>query len=171
MNFLKDPWPFWLSGLIIGIQMPLMYYFFNNGPGTSSGSANLLKLIIPKSKLKWLNTERVNPVFNRNFYFIIGIILGGFISKSLSGDFKFTFDTGLFSQNVSFSFIVQLFWYFLGGTIIAIGARFADGCTSGNSIHGMSTLQPSGFVASMGFMFSAVVITWLMHFTILKGVM
>lgn len=166
---IKGPWPFWLSGLVIGVQIPLMYYVFNAGPGTSSAYGNVVKLLAPKSKLSWFQSARFQERFNGNFFFVLGIVLGGFLSHRLAGAPLFQWDMGLFSTATGLPFLAQGLWLFLGGAIMLFGARVADGCTSGNAIHGLSTLQVSGLVATIGFMLMGFIVTHLMFLSLMGG--
>lgn len=170
MQNLIQNWPFWLSGIIIGIEIPIMYYLLNRGPGISSGFGSILKLLIPKTKLSFMNAKRFEGKLNDNLVFIIGIVLGGFLAALLKSDFHFSFNMGLFTEAAALPFIVQSLWFFVAGILLAVGARTADGCTSGNAIHGLITLQASGLVATLGFMIAAIPVTWLVKYLILGGI-
>jgi uncharacterized protein len=50
---------------------------------------------------------------------------------------------------------------FAGGLLIGFGARYADGCTSGHTIMGISALNWPSLVASIFFFVGGVISTWL----------
>ncbi len=171
MKFLfVDLWPWWLGGIAIGLLVPLMYYFLDTALGVSTGYGNLLKIILPSTKLKWLNSETYKERFNWRFLFIIGILIGGFLSARSSGMPIITSEMGLFTENLSWAYVVYIFWFFTGGTFLGFGARLANGCTSGHSIHGIATLQSSSIVATAFFIAFGTITTFLIRLIAFGGV-
>jgi hypothetical protein len=162
-------WPWWLGGIAIGILVPLMYYFLNTALGVSTGYGNLLKIIHPSTKLKWLNSNTYRDKFNWRFIFIMGMICGGFLSARISGMPVFTSQMGLFTESLSWSFFGYMLWFFAGGTLLGLGARLANGCTSGHSIHGIATLQKSSVVATVFFVAFGVITTFFIRNMVLGG--
>ena len=170
MNFLfVELWPWWLGGICIGLLVPLMYYFLNTALGVSSGYGNFLKIIHPSTKLKWLNSKTYKDRFNWRFIFIIGIIIGGFLSARISCMSIVSFEMGLFTEQLKWSFAAYMLWFFAGGTMLGFGARLANGCTSGHSIHGIATGQKSGMIATIFFFSFAAITTFLVKLILLGG--
>lgn len=147
-----DPWPWWLGGILIGLLVPLLYYFLNTALGVSTGYGNLVKLFLPHTKLKWLNTSTYAKVFNWRLFFIAGMILGGFLSARFSGSPLWTAEMGLFTRRVQWPAFAYAAWFLGGGFLLGLGSRIAGGCTSGHSIHGIATLQPSSFLSTAFFL-------------------
>ena len=50
----------------------------------------------------------------------------------------------------------------VGGFFVGFGARYADGCTSGHAISGLSTFQFSSLIAVLGFFAGGLVATHLL---------
>lgn len=170
VNYLfLELWPWWLGGIAIGILVPLMYYFLNTALGVSTGYGNFLKIIHPSTKLKWLNSETYSDRFNWRFIFIIGIITGGFLSARFSGMPVTTNEMGLFTERLNWLFGAYMLWFFAGGTLLGLGARLANGCTSGHSIHGIATLQKSSAAATVFFIAFGVLMTFLIRIIVLGG--
>lgn len=170
MNFLLvELWPWWLGGIAIGLLVPLMYYFFNTALGVSSGYGNLLKIIAPSTKLKWLSSEKYKDKFNWRFIFIAGIILGAFLSARVSGMPITESGMGLFTEKLSWSYAIYVLWFFAGGTLLGFGARLANGCTSGHSIHGIATMQKSSVTATVFFLLFGVITTLLVRLIMFGG--
>lgn len=162
-------WPWWLGGIAVGLLVPLMYYFFNTALGVSSGYGNFVKIILPKIKLRWLNTETFKNKFNWRFIFIIGMIAGGFLSARVSGMALMTNQMGLFTQNTGWPLIANIAWFLAGGILLGLGARLASGCTSGHCIHGLATLQKSSLVATVFFLLFGVIGTWGIRLIVFGG--
>ena len=165
-----DLWPWWLGGIAVGLLVPLMYYFLNTALGVSTGYGNFLKVIFPSTKLKWLNSETYKNRFNWRFIFIIGMILGGFLSARTSGMPIWETGMGLFTEKLSWSYLLYILWFFSGGALLGFGARLANGCTSGHSIHGIATLQKSSFVATVFFIFFGTVATLFIRLIVFGGI-
>ena len=121
MKFLfVDLWPWWLGGIIIGLLVPLMYYFLNTALGVSTGYGNFLKIIHPSTKLKWLNSEKYKDRFNWLFIFMIGMIIGGFLSARVSGMPILESGMGLFTETLGWSYVFFIFWFFIGGALLGL---------------------------------------------------
>jgi len=170
VNFLfVDLWPWWLGGIAIGLLVPFLYYFLNTALGVSTGYGNLLKFILPETKLAWLNSETYKNKFNWRFIFIIGMIIGGFLSARASNMPFITSEMGLFTEATSWPFIAYIPWFFAGGVFLGLGARLAGGCTSGHSIHGLASLQISSLVATVLFLLVGAVTTFFIRLIVFRG--
>lgn len=146
-----EPWPFWAGGLVIGMLVPLLYYFYNTGLGVSTGYGNLVKIIIRPHHLKWIKSQ-FSETMSWRVYFIFGIILGGFLSARLSGRPLFTTEMGEFISLVGWPFFLNALYFFSGGIMLGLGARIAGGCTSGHSIHGIANLNFSSIRVTVFFL-------------------
>ena len=81
-----------------------------------------------------------------------GLISGGFLYMLLSSDaLPATTDVGY----------VRLF---IGGVLIAIGARMSHGCTSGHGICGNAALEKVSFIATGVFLTVAIVVAHIMTY-------
>ncbi len=170
VNYLfVELWPWWLGGIAIGLLVPFMYFFLSTALGVSTGYGNLLKIIISKAKLRWLNTDTFKNRFNWRFIFIIGMIIGGFLSARVSGMALGTEQMGLFTASTDWRGISYYAWFFGGGLLLGLGARLAGGCTSGHSIHGIATLQKSSILATIFFLIFGVITTWLVRLFVIGG--
>lgn len=167
--FFSNPWPWWLGGVIIGLLVPFLYYFLNTALGVSTGYGNIVKLFCRHTKLRWLNSKTFDEVLNWRFFFIIGIILGAFISARLSAMPMATMEMGKFTANIPWSLPVTALWFLAGGILMGLGARIAGGCTSGHSIHGIANLHLSSVIATVFFLIFGIIITNLIKFFLLGG--
>ena len=163
------PWPFWAGGLIIGLLVPLLYYFYNTPLGVSTGYGNLVKIIFPSRHLKWIRSKFADT-WSWRVYFIAGIILGGFISSVFAGQAGFTLEMGQFTDAVGWPAIFIALYFFGGGVFLGLGARIAGGCTSGHSIHGIANMHLSSILATVMFLVGGVVAANLVRIVLLGGV-
>lgn len=65
----------------------------------------------------------------------------------------------LFS-NDEFSIIHVLVFFAFGGFLVGFGTRWANGCTSGHAIMGLSLLNPGSLVAVIGFFIGGLIVSW-----------
>lgn len=78
--------------------------------------------------------------------FLIGIMIGAFVSALLSGTFKVELVPEVWRQELGASIWKRFIYAFLGGVIIMYGARLAGGCTSGHGISGGLQLAVSSWL-------------------------
>ena len=94
---------------------------------------------------------------------IIGIILGAFLSAQLSGSFNLTVVPNMWAREVSDSAVIRFFVAVAGGIFLGVGARWANGCTSGHGITGTSQLSVISWVASIGFFVGGIAAAFLVY--------
>lgn len=202
MNFLLQPWPWYVSGPLIGLMVPALLIFGNKSFGISVTFRHFCAACLPSK----------NPFFNYDWkkemwviVLALGMILGGLVSHNfmsekdvpiaLSKEAKKMFsdhwklstgfwgDTRLIiaseavegielppnkkiimpSEIFSFdAFSSPIGWIFmvLGGFLVGFGTRWANGCTSGHAIMGLSMLNPGSLVAVIGFFIGGLTVSW-----------
>lgn len=153
MQWLMQPWPWWLSGILIGLTVPLLYILAGKAFGISTSLQEVGALCAPNSKLEYLSK------FDRkgNFWtivFAVGIAIGSFIAtRFLSSDPKPFLPE-------SFSSVSGAIKLLVGGFLIGFGTRYAGGCTSGHSITGISNLNWPSLLATICFFAGGLTVTW-----------
>jgi len=177
MEFLVNPWPWYVAGAIIGLTVPALLLLGNKRLGISSTLRQLCAACYP-SKIPFLNYNWKEESWN--LYFVAGILIGGFIGGSLFANPKSTDlsqstvaylqDQGL--KNLTGLLPVELFnWNNLlslqgfllmvvGGFFVGFGTRYARGCTSGHGIFGLSSLQWTSLVAVIAFFIGGIICTY-----------
>lgn len=180
MEFLFEPWPWYISGILLGIIVPLMLWL-----GSSFGVSGNLDSIC-----SILGAERFSDYFKfdikdrlPSLVFVVGAITGGFLAANFLTSTNYSVAISTATVDVLNSFGIahskglqpeQLFnWSFLGtlqgiillvigGFLVGFGARYAGGCTSGHSISGMSGLQLPSLIATIGFFIGGLIATHLL---------
>jgi len=147
-----DIWPWWAGGAAIGLFIFLFFVFTGNPLGVSTGCVNLCKITLPTKGMKFFDKEAFKNKFDWRFFFVVGLIAGGFISITLSKDLTFNFDKGFTMLATIFPGYLKYIMLFAGGILVGFGARFAGGCTSGNGIVGNAQLALPSFISTICFM-------------------
>lgn len=169
MNWIFNPWPWYVSGPIIALVMFLLIMLGKNF-GMSSNLRTICTICgagkhVSFFKFDW-QTQKWNLII------VVGTIIGGFIgsyfltnnvavqisSETISDLKSLGFDsagktylpTELFDDSV-FSNGKNLLLIAVGGFLVGFGARYAGGCTSGHAISGLSNLQIPSLIAVIGF--------------------
>jgi uncharacterized membrane protein YedE/YeeE len=92
------------------------------------------------------------------FLLLIGIFIGSFLSSTTDKSFKFESVPEIWKNQFGPSILIRALASFIGGIIAMMGARLADGCSSGHGLSGMMQLSVSSFVAlALFFGFGAIV--------------
>ena len=161
-------WSPYLVGVGLGILSWLSFLLIDSGLGASSAYARMGALMEGALRSKHLldreyYVEHLRPLVNPGLMMAAGIIAGSFISAQLSGDFQFravpTMWADQFGTAPSLRFVVA----FIGGAIMAVGARWAGGCTSGHGITGTLQLALSSWVAVVCFFIGGVFTALLLY--------
>ena len=144
MNFILNPWPWWISGPLIGCTVGLLLYLGSRNLGVSSSFRHLCALAFPNSKLPYLSQDKVKEQI-WNLLFVAGIALGSCIAVRFLSAHPVEF---LPSSYHSYSGALKLLG---GGFLIGFGTRWARGCTSGHAIMGLSNFQKPSLYAVLSF--------------------
>lgn len=168
-EIVQKPWPWYVAGPIIGLIVPTLLLIGNKTFGLSSNLRHICAAIIP-TKASFFKYDWKKEKWN--LFFVLGIIIGGFIATHfLSNPNDIIVDEQLKTQLATydihdFSHIVPYDLFniqslltprgfiliIVGGFFIGFGTRYANGCTSGHAIMGLSNLQWPSLVATVCFM-------------------
>jgi len=177
LELLKQPWPWYIAGPIIGLTVPLLLLLGNKAFGISSSLRHVCAMCLP-TKLPFLSYNWREHSWN--MIFALGVILGGVLTQIL---FKNPNDIAIAEAtktslgelgNFSYSelvpmnifswenlFTLQGFMFMVvGGFFVGFGTRYAGGCTSGHSIFGISTFQLPSLIATICFMLGGIISAW-----------
>ena len=154
LEWLLEPWPWYVSGPLIGLTVPVLLLLTGKNFGVSSSLRHIGAACLPHSKLPYLSKDYSWRNHTRSLIFVLGVVIGGFI-----GNFLLSTEPGNFLPPFSMS-IWGVFGLFVGGILIGFGTRYAGGCTSGHTIMGISALNLSSLVATIFFFVGGLISTW-----------
>lgn len=90
--------------------------------------------------------KEINRAGSWELFFLIGAFIGALIGALVFKHFKVQVVPNLWKELKGTSNTKRLFWAFCGGFVLILGARLADGCTSGHILSGGMELAVSSLV-------------------------
>ena len=177
-EFLSRPWPWYVAGPLIGLMVPLLLKIGNKPFGISSSLRHICAACLP-GRIPFFQYDWKKEVWNLALAagMIIGGALGGVVFRnpdpvrispataSQLSAFGIGNQGGLHPVELfSFPALLTLKGFLLivvGGFLVGFGTRYANGCTSGHSIMGISNLQWPSLVATVSFFAGGLLMTWV----------
>jgi uncharacterized protein len=144
MQAVFNPWPWYVSGPLIGLSVPLLLLLSGKALGISSSFQNLCGILFARDR-KALAKDPAHKREAWKVVFAVGVVLGGFLAARLLSSEPMAF---LPVEYHSFSGAIKLL---TGGMLVGFGSRYAEGCTSGHAITGLASLQFASLMAVIGF--------------------
>ena len=169
LEFLKQPWPWYVAGPLIGLSVPLLLIIGNKTFGISSSLRHICASCMP-ANIPYFKYDWKKEIWN--LFFVFGIFLGGAIAVNLLSNpapievnpklaeelanYGITDYSNLIPKDIinwqSLFTLKGFILMIVGGFLVGFGTRYAGGCTSGHSIMGLSNLQLSSLIATVCFM-------------------
>lgn len=178
-EFLLKPWPWYVAGPLLGLSVPLLLLAGNKNLGISSSLRHICAACLPANIPFFKYSWRLEQW---NLLFVSGIIFGAVLGFTLFSNPEpvvvspetsaalqelgvetegALMPESVFGKEQIFS-VRGLIFFVLGGFLVGFGTRYAGGCTTGHTINGLSQLQWSSLVATIGFMAGGFVTTHLL---------
>jgi uncharacterized protein len=177
MNFLYEPWPWYVAGPVIGITVPALLLLDNKMLGISSTLRQICAACYP-AKIPLLNYDWKKQSWN--LIFVAGVLIGGFIGGFLfanpepvnlnpsTSEYLLSLGvetgSGLMPASLfNWETLMSLKGFLLmvaGGFLVGFGTRYAGGCTSGHGILGLSALQWPSLVATVSFFAGGILFSY-----------
>ncbi|NND85275.1 MAG: YeeE/YedE family protein [Acidimicrobiia bacterium] len=154
MDWLLEPWPWWVAGPMIGLTVPMLGLLTGKRFGISSSFRSVDAVCFPRTKVAYFREHDVK-MWMWQLVMVGGMVAGGFIGNQLLTTEPLQF---LPDQYMSLSGSWRLL---AGGVLIGFGTRYANGCTSGHTITGLSQLSPTSLIATIAFFVGGLITTWL----------
>lgn len=154
-------WSPYVAGAGIGILSWFAFLLSDHPLGVSTAFAKtsgmIEKAFRGERTLQREYYQRFVPAIDWEWMLVIGLFIGAFLSAGLSGDFMLTFTPQVWVARFGDGILWRLCVAFFGGTLIGLGARWANGCTSGHALSGTMQLIASSWVAAAGIFIGGVV--------------
>ena len=176
IEWIKQPWPWWVAGPMIGLIVPTLLIVGGKAFGISSSLRHICAMCVP-AKIPFFTYDWKKEMWN--IAFVIGVAIGGFVGHNLLAnpemiqvaestqrdlaalgitDYSSIMPHQIFNWENLFTAKGLLFFVF-GGFLVGFGTRYAGGCTSGHAIMGISSLQWPSVVATIFFMIGGFLMT------------
>jgi uncharacterized protein len=177
MDIFSSFWPWYVTGPLIGLYVPIFYLLLNKHFGISSTFRDIcaacMRPNLPYFRYPWKENRW-------RLVFVAGISIGAFLARetlaqpaagqisdhTLSAlaalgvrDISTLVPADLFSSG-SLTNLRTLLLTLGGGFLVGFGTRYAGGCTSGHSIHGIATFQPASVIATICFFLGGLFATF-----------
>lgn len=179
LELIRQPWPWYTSGAVIAFIMVLLL-FFGKSFGFSSNLRTICTACGAGQRVKFFDFDWRSQTWN--LLFLVGAILGGFISSEFLStgqgvqisqatlqdlqQLGISAPEGIQPQEIfSLEALLSLRGFLLllfGGFMIGFGSRYAGGCTSGHAISGLSNLQLPSLIAVIGFFIGGLITTYIL---------
>lgn len=156
MEWILQPWPWYVSGPLIGLMVPLLLLLSGKSFGVSSSFRHIGAMCAPRFNLTYLRSYDWRDQ-SWNLIFVLGIAIGAFIGARLLSAEPVAF---LPDDYYSLSGVVKLA---IGGVLVGFGTRYANGCTSGHTIMGISNLNWPSLVATISFFIGGLFTTFVVR--------
>lgn len=177
MEYILNPWPWYISGPLIAIVMALLLYFGKTF-GMSSNLRTMCTIVGAGKLADFFNFNWKEQIWNLTV--VAGAIIGGFIAiQFLSNEnitdlnpktvielqamgFENSGITLVPNEMYSLEALTTptgLLLLIVGGLLVGFGTRYAGGCTSGHAITGLSSLQKPSLIAVIGFFIGGLIMT------------
>ena len=178
IEWIKQPWPWWVAGPLIGLTVPTLLIIGNKTFGISSSLRHTCAMCIP-ANIPFFKYDWKKELWN--MVFVLGVAIGGFIATFLLAnpetivvaeatqqdlaalgitDYSQLLPAEIFTWENLFT-AKGLLFFVIGGFLVGFGTRYAGGCTSGHAIMGISSLQWPSLVATIFFMIGGFLMTHL----------
>jgi uncharacterized protein len=177
MGIVRQPWPWYVAGPLIGLFLPVLLLIGNRLFGISSNLRHLCAAVLPGRVGYFQYDWKGEGVWNLSF--IAGVTVGGFIAVHLLGmpdvaispatrealaglgvrDFSGLVPRDIFTW-ASLSSVKGAVLIIGGGFLVGFGTAYAGGCTSGHAIAGLADLQLPSLIAVVGFFAGGLLATY-----------
>lgn|SRR5690554_4419909 len=174
IELIKQPWPWYVAGPLVGLTVPALLILGNKSFGISSSLRHACAACLP-ANIPFFKYDWKKEIWN--LVFALGILLGGAIAVSLLAnpnpivvnpdlsaelaEYGITNYNNLVPLDIlnwqSLFTLKGFLMMVVGGFLVGFGTRYAGGCTSGHAIMGISNLQIPSLIATTAFMIGGII--------------
>jgi uncharacterized membrane protein YedE/YeeE len=148
--------PWYIAGPLIGLIVPALLILREKQFGMSSSFSYIIALILPKNE--YFKSARTSS--NWQFHFGLGVLASAILSHYfISPEDIIVQDLGVHGAYLTKSVYEtdNLLAFLVSGILVGFGARYANGCTAGNCIMGVSQFSVSSIIATVAFFVAGVI--------------
>ena len=180
IDWLSQPWPWYVGGPLIGLVVPLLLLAGGKKFGLSTSFRQICAATVP-GRIEYFRYDWRGGMWRLTL--VLGIIGGAAIASIAFAnpnpeiaispatrsalealgirDFRGMVPGEFFSWAGLMS-LPGFVMVVVGGFLVGFGTRYADGCTSGHAITGLSAFQLSSLIAVFGFFAGGLIATHLL---------
>ena len=162
MKSVGGAWSPYLVGALIGVLSMATFYFSDKPLGASSAYARvagmLTRLVSPRRAKTLPLYREIPPKVEWETMLTVGIVIGAFAAAWTGGEFTGGWVPAGWAERFGDGVWLRLAVAFVGGAIMAFGARLAGGCTSGHGISGALQLSVGSWIALACFFIGGAVV-------------
>lgn len=147
---MNTPLPWFIAGPLIGLIVPALLILREKQFGISSSYRFLGGVFLPK--IPYFSYQKDGDRWQ--IQFALGLILSGFAAYQVFGSFDAVIiKPVLYYEKLAVNIydVKNGLQFFLGGILVGFGARYANGCTAGHCIMGVSQFATSSILATVSF--------------------
>jgi len=162
-------WSPYLVGALIGVLSMFTFYFSDKPLGASTAYARVAGLIgrwfAPRhtDSLPFY-ADKKPPKIDWGVMLVLGVIIGSFLAAWTGAEITGRWIPPMWAERFGPSVWLRVAVAFLGGGLMAFGARMAGGCTSGHGISGALQLSVGSWIALLGFFVGGVITAMLLFY-------
>lgn len=178
-SLLKQPWPWYVSGPLIGLFVPLLLWIGNKQLGVSASLRAMCAATMPGNVEFFRYDWKQSGLWNVALAF--GILIGAVVAVSILGGgatpaisphtreavtaLGLSAPSGLVPAEVfswkALATVRGATCVLGGGFLVGFGSSYAGGCTSGHGVMGLANLQLPSLIALVGIFAGGLATTFL----------
>jgi len=161
-------WSPYLVGALIGVLAWFTFLLSAKPIGASTAyarAAGLIGMLVaPRHTESLKYFQDTKPKVDWEFMFVIGAIGGAFLAAWQGGELTGEWLPPMWAARFGTdSLLLRLAAAFVGGALMAFGARMAGGCTSGHGISGALQLSVGSWIALICFFIGGIAVAIPMY--------
>lgn len=154
-------WSPYVVGVGIGVISWISFLLSDNSLSCSTGisqTSGMLERLF-RGKTKVMEKEyykKYPPVVDWKWMLLIGVCIGAAISAYMSDSFNLRWVPDLWKGSFGPAALPRVIVAFIGGILMGMGSRWANGCTSGHGISGTMQLAVSSWLSVVFFFIGGI---------------
>lgn len=135
----------WIGGAVGLLNVAITNIYISNRPiGASTSYPYISGLLFDLENSTYFKV--INTAGAWEMWFVLGGFIGSLCIAIWTKKFRISTVPALWGKFQGQSSLKRLIWSFIGGFILILGARIADGCASGHILSGNMEMAVSSFV-------------------------